>query len=110
MPKDKNHEMIHLEGNNGGDYVTISQSKAQGKRSCFFIEVGHCCVVTLRAVVPVEFLTSLLSKFMLMGSDGMGRSTDDKLSDFAREVFIDCSKDYTDDKLSKIVERGFWDA
>jgi len=98
----------NMVGNKGGDYITITQTKAQAQRSCFFIEVGHCCVVTLRAVVPVEFLTSLITKFMLTDADGMGRSTDAKLSDFAREVLNYSDKSFVDERLSKIVERGFW--
>jgi len=69
---------VEFQGNNGGDYVKISQTVGQSKESCLNIEVGHCCVVTLRAVVPVEFLTSLITKFMFTDTEGMSRATDDK--------------------------------
>jgi hypothetical protein len=92
---------IHLEGNNGGDYIKITQTKEQESISCCQIEVGHCCVVILRSQVPVEFLTSLICRFMLTNQEGFSRSMDDKFSDFAREV-MNYHKDFVDERISRI--------
>lgn len=50
-------ERIHIEGNNGADYLTIIPLGG----NLLQIEVGHCCVVTLIKIVPVEFLTALIT-------------------------------------------------
>lgn len=54
---------IYLEGNKGGDYVLLQQSEQQKKNSVCFLEVGHCCIVYIKAVVPVEFITALFAEF-----------------------------------------------
>ena len=95
---------IYLNGNKGGDYVKISQTKQQEKISCCDIEVGHCCVVVLRAQVPVEFITSLFCEFMLKNEDGMSRLTSDKLSEFAKEVMHYQGDKYMNERLRRIVE------
>lgn len=96
---------FYLDGNKGGDYIKLRQNVWQHDYDCVDIEVGHCCVVVLKAQVPVEFLTSLICKFMLTGPDGFSRSTEDKLSTFAREV-MEFNKEFTDERLSKIKEWG----
>lgn len=53
---------IYLEGNNGGDFLNIQQTQKQIDENTCHIEVGHCCVIPLRAVVPVEYLTALLNQ------------------------------------------------
>jgi hypothetical protein len=98
----KERKRIYLSGNKGGDYVAIFQTEEQEEISCCTIEVGHCCVVILSGQVPVEFLTSLFFKFMLFKPDGMSRSTEDKLSDFAAEVMTYMDKDFVVERLSKI--------
>ena len=94
-------QRIRLEGNNGGDYINLSQTTYQANKNVLFIEVGHCCVVMLRAEIPVEFLTSLISKFMLTGVDGNSRSSHDELKSFAEEV-LDYNKGYVQELLTKI--------
>jgi hypothetical protein len=94
---------IYLEGNNGGDYIKISQTKKQEAISCCQIEVGHCCVVVLRSQIPIEFLTSLICKFMHTNQEGFSRSIDDEFSDFAREVMT-YNKDFVDERVSRILE------
>lgn len=95
---------IYLDGNNGGDYVRISQTKQQEKMSCCNLEIGHCCVVVLNSQVPVEFITSLFCEFMLKNEDGMSRLTSDKLSDFAKEVMHYQGDDFVNERLKRIVE------
>lgn len=98
---------IFLSGNNYGDYVKIQQTAEQAEKSCFNLEVGHCCVVVLRSQVPTEFLASLISKFMLTGDGGFSRSTKDKLRDFAVEV-MGYGKSFTDERLFQIQEYNFF--
>ena len=52
-----NTNRLHLEGNNGGDYLVI-EPLPDGR---IHLEVGHCCVVDIDHIVPVEFITSVLS-------------------------------------------------
>jgi len=94
---------IYLEGNNGGDYIKIAQTKEQEKISCCNIEIGHCCVLLLNAQVPIEFITSLFANFVLMNKEGFSRSMQDKLSDFAEEV-MDFDKNYIKERLSNVIE------
>ena len=44
-----------MSGNDGTDYVVI---EATPEGMCH-IEIGHCCVVILDKVVPIEWLTGL---------------------------------------------------
>ena len=50
-------DRFHLEGNNGADYITI-EPLPDGR---IHLEVGHCCVKDIDHIVPVEFITSVLS-------------------------------------------------
>lgn len=49
---------IYIEGNKGGDYLRI----ALIKDNIVQLEIGHCCIVTISHEIPVEILTSILSK------------------------------------------------
>lgn len=51
---------IYLTGNNDGDYIRIRQSERQKKGNLMELEVGHCCVVIAKHLVPVEFLSNLI--------------------------------------------------
>lgn len=48
---------IHVEGNQGGDYLDIKLVKDNAIR----LEVANSGIVTIRHEIPVEFLTALLS-------------------------------------------------
>lgn len=52
---------LRIEGNNGGDYLEISSAG----NNLVLLEVGHCCVVTIRHIVPVEFITAVLARAVL---------------------------------------------
>lgn len=52
------------EGNSGGDYIVIEKLKD----GMAYIEIGHCCVMTVSKIVPVEVLTSILSKIFFEGN------------------------------------------
>lgn len=56
MPKQTKE--IYIEGNNGGDYLKITKLE----NNLLHLEVGNCGVVTVRHIVPVEFLTILLTE------------------------------------------------
>lgn len=49
---------VYIEGNKGGDYLKITPLEGNLLR----LEVGNCCVITVRHIVPVEFLTILLTE------------------------------------------------
>lgn len=49
---------FYMEGNNGGDYIQLEQVS----EDTVHLKVGHCCVVIFDHIVPVEFLTSILSQ------------------------------------------------
>lgn len=48
---------FYAEGNKGGDYLKITKLKD----NLVELEIGHCCVVSLHKIVPVEFLTGTLT-------------------------------------------------
>lgn len=49
---------IYLEGNNGGDILEMEFFDDSTIR----LKVVHCCVYTINHIVPVEFLTAVLTK------------------------------------------------
>ncbi len=55
---------FRAEGNHGGDYIKIQTIQSDGsplQDGMIILEVGHCCVVYIKAIVPVEFITSILA-------------------------------------------------
>lgn len=54
-------------GNKGGDRLEV-RLLHQGEDTAFVhLKVGHCCVYSINAIVPVELLTSLLTKALRYG-------------------------------------------
>lgn len=49
--------MIRIEGNKGGDYLII----AEHKDNLVKMEIGHCCVVHGRLILPIEIITAILA-------------------------------------------------
>lgn len=47
-----------VEGNNGGDYLTIAETDTEG---IVRLEVGQCCVVIADTQMPVMLLTALFT-------------------------------------------------
>lgn len=60
MSKQKQH-YVFADGNNGGDYVKIIDLED----GTVILESGSCCVNSISAIVPVEFLSAILSKTMM---------------------------------------------
>lgn len=58
--KQRNKE-IEVSGNNGGDIFKIINNDDGTVR----LFIGHCCVVIIDKIVPVEFLTATLAKIIL---------------------------------------------
>lgn len=52
---------MHIEGNNGGDFLEIEPLGDNMVR----LEIGNCCVRTIVARVPVEFITATLTQAVL---------------------------------------------
>ena len=48
-------------GNNGGDLLELYDNLD----GTLYLKSGHCCVMTIEKIVPIEFITALLSKVML---------------------------------------------
>lgn len=55
------YQKIELEGNHGGDIFGLTITDDTYKNGTVELKVGHCCVYTIEATVPVEFLTAVLS-------------------------------------------------
>ena len=49
------------EGNKGGDFINIKNVE----EGSVYLKVGNCCVCTIDSVVPVEFLSMLLTREVL---------------------------------------------
>lgn len=52
---------VYAEGNQGGDYIKI-ENVGDG---LIDLDTGHCCVVSIKAVVPTEFLTAIIANKFL---------------------------------------------
>ncbi len=52
---------IYIEGNNGGDFIAITDL-GDGR---IILESGSSCVCTIDAIVPVEFITAILSEAII---------------------------------------------
>lgn len=63
--------LLRIEGNNGGDYLEISPASD----NLVLLEVGHCCVVTIQHIVPVEFITAVLARAVLEHNTVQGAIT-----------------------------------
>jgi hypothetical protein len=53
-------QRINLEGNNGGDYISIHEVKKVNGDSVVNIATGHCCVTDFAHTLPTEVLTAAL--------------------------------------------------
>lgn len=96
------NKKIYLSGNKGGDFIKITQTEEQEKNSCCNIKIGHCCVMLLETTqIPIELITNLFFRFLVIGEDGMGRSTKDELKDFAKELF-NYDENFINDLCNKI--------
>lgn len=96
--KKENQKYFFAEGNKGGDYVRLFQTPEQEKNDTIELEIGHCCTIPFHAVVPVEFLTTLITHFMF-NADG-----NKDLVENMRELFADWSKDFKEQLLAKVKE------
>ena len=72
IEKLEKHPSVSAEGNNGGDYVTITKVNDNE----LHLEIGCCCVTIVSHKIPVEFLTNLFYDLTLeaapsMDQDGM---------------------------------------
>lgn len=53
--------IFEVSGNNGGDILRLRKLE----NDTIFLYSGHCCVTNITAIVPVEFITALISDVML---------------------------------------------
>jgi hypothetical protein len=54
-----NTDRFYIEGNNGGDYLLLEKTD---ENDIVFLDIGHCCVHTLRIKVPVAVLTLMFTE------------------------------------------------
>lgn len=52
-------------GNNRGDFIEVEELG----EGILHIRIGHRCVTTLDEIVPIEFLTAILSQTMLQNNN-----------------------------------------
>lgn len=89
----KQSERIYVEGNNGGDYLLM---RPLGDNRVF-LEIGSCCVVTIRHIVPIEFVTGALTEFILKA----GRAySQENMEDAFRK--LGWQNDFRDKLLSQV--------
>jgi len=53
---------FYAEGNNGGDHIIIENIDNDESTGMVKLTIGHCCVHTIEAIVPVEFITAVLTQ------------------------------------------------
>lgn len=86
--KEQFEGFIHAEGNNGGDFIEIEDLN-DGTVS---LKVGHCCVMSVDTIVPVEFLTHIITWKMLEYNNDINKLIDS----------FEWNKDYKDKLKSKV--------
>ena len=58
-------DAITIQGNNGGDFVTIRKVKThENGDNLIYIESGHCCVHSIKHIVPTELLSLIINNAM----------------------------------------------
>lgn len=57
-------QSLYAEGNNGGDFIQITDLKD----GTIQLKSGNCCVKSIDAIVPVEFLSAILADTMIKHS------------------------------------------
>lgn len=85
-----NTDQLYLEGNNGGDYLVIKPLPS----GCVHLIVGHCCVRNIHHIVPVEFITAILSTAVIKHGSVQ-----------AAIKAIDWPKDFTKELATQVEER-----
>lgn len=70
--KRKDVSSINVEGNNGGDILEI----VDNKDGTIYLRSGHCCVISVDKIVPVEFLTAIISEVMLNHNNNVNEVID----------------------------------
>jgi len=84
---------VYAEGNNGADYIKIKNAGD----GLIDLDTGHCCVVSIQAVVPTEFLTALIAN-KLMGHNWDINSVIDS---------FEWDKEHTDQLKAKVKNYNF---
>jgi hypothetical protein len=84
-----------IEGNHGGDFLEIEPLGGNLIR----LEVGHCCVQTIDAIVPIEFITAVLSEIALRGQIG-----DTPIQDAIRA--ISWPRDFVEDLAAQVKDHA----
>lgn len=81
---------IFAEGNKGGDFIEMTLLE-NGR---VYLRVGSCCVTTIDSVVPVEFLTGVLTEAMLSNGNSIHTVIDSLI----------WSQEYKDELKEKVSE------
>lgn len=67
---------IEVSGNNGGDLLSIYDNKDD----TITIQSGHCCVMDMSYVLPVEVVTGIFNRLMMDNNGDINKVTDYALS------------------------------
>jgi hypothetical protein len=94
---------IYLTGNNGGDFIEITQDTDQEKIDVCNISVGCSCVKILDAQLPIEMITQIIQQVILFKNNGMSRKCSDTLQDIGKEV-MNYNKSFVEERISKIID------
>ena len=74
---------LQVEGNQGGDFLEIVPLND----NLIKLRVGNCCVVTVNYVVPIELITSTLTKlFIKHAQDGFAEWEPGWPEDFTEQL------------------------
>ncbi len=93
-------QLFSMEGNNGGDYITLKQRS----KDTVYIEVGQSCVVTIQHTVPVEWLTIVLTNAVLEASN----SSDEDMVKAALRKYLEKNNKTWFEKLVKKIDFGWY--
>lgn len=59
-------DKLSLTGNNGGDVLEIKLIDTDNRdNAVIHLRVGHCCVMVIDQIVPIEFVTAMLVQAVL---------------------------------------------
>ncbi|QUH21838.1 hypothetical protein [Alkaliphilus sp. B6464] len=86
--KEQFNGFVYADGNNGGDFIKIENMK----NGTISLKSGSCCITSIDAIVPVEFLTAILSDKMLEHNGDINSIIDS----------FGWSKEYKDNLKSKV--------
>lgn len=90
-------QKFRMSGNNGGDYFHIEEIK-DGR---VFLEIGHCCVVSTKHIIPIELLTAVLTQ---VGIECAVTNEKDVCVEMAKKYCWIGNEKYQNELIAKIID------